>query len=106
VFANQSPISADMGTCCGTPSSSCCGIDTVSAEVPQLPNGGELGSHATTVSGVAFTETGTLTITDWIHPFDSPPGHIAGSLSVATPTVTIDATFDNTFCAGMVGATI
>jgi hypothetical protein len=106
VFANESPISADTGICCGTPTSTCCGIDTVSAQVQDLPNGGELGSHTTTVTGTDFTAMGTLTITDWIHPFDTPPGHIAGSLSVTTATVTIDGTFDNVFCPGMVGATI
>jgi hypothetical protein len=105
VFANQSPISAETGSCCGTPGSSCCGIDTISVQV-QLVGGSEVGSHSADVSGMDFTTTGTLTITDWMHPLDSPPGHIAGSLSVTTNSVTIDGTFDNTFCAGMVGIVI
>jgi hypothetical protein len=54
----------------------------------------------------AMRALGMLLITDWMHPLDMPPGHIAGSLSVTTNTVTIDGTFDNTFCAGMVGVTI
>jgi hypothetical protein len=106
VFANQSPISAETGSCCATPGSSCCGIDTVSLQVQSIGGGNELGSHSADVSGTDFTVTGTLTITDWIHPLDMPPGHIAGSLSVTANSVTIDGTFDNTFCAGMVGVTI
>jgi hypothetical protein len=105
VFANQSPISSDVGNCCGTPGSSCCGIDSLAVNV-NLPNGAELGTHAADVSGMDFTVTGTLTITDWMHPLDMPPGHVAGSLSVTANSVTIDGTFDNTFCAGMVGVTI
>ena len=102
VFANQSPVPV----CCTSADSSCCGIDALSVEVDALPNGGELGSHATNISGVGFSTMGTLTIADWIDPFDSPPGRITGSLSVSTSTVSIDGTFDNVFCAEMLGATI
>jgi hypothetical protein len=41
-----------------------------------------------------------------VHPIDMPPGHIAGSRSVTTGIITIDGTFDNAFCAGMVGILI
>jgi hypothetical protein len=106
VFANDSPIEPSTAVCCGTPDSSCCGIDAVTAQVDSLPGGGELGAHTATVSGMTFSAMGTLTITDWIQPLDMPPGHVAGSLSVTTNSVTIDGTFDNSFCAGMVGVTI
>jgi len=102
VFANQTPVPV----CCTSPDSSCCGLDALSAEVDLLPNGGELGSHAANVFGVGFSAMGTLTIADWIQPFDVPPGRITGSLSVSTSTVSIDGTFDNVFCAEMLGATI
>jgi hypothetical protein len=104
VFANESPILADTGNCCATPGSNCCGLDSIAVNIDNFPSG--VGSHAADVSGMGFTATGTLDVTDWIHPIDTPPGHIAGSLSVTTNSVTIDGTFDNTFCDGMVGILI
>jgi hypothetical protein len=106
VFANDSPIPSDTGNCCGTPGSLCCGIDSIAVNIDNFPSGAEVGSHAANVFGMGFSATGTLTITDWIHPIDMPPGHIAGSLSVTTGNITIDGTFDNTFCDGMVGILI
>ena len=102
VFANTSPITSDMSLQCGVPSNAGCGIDAVSAYPPgEIPLGTELGVHPVTVSGVTFTTSGTLTITDWTSPVFSALGRVAGSFSVSTDTVTIDGTFDNAFCAGM-----
>jgi hypothetical protein len=106
VFANTSPISQELGVCCEMPSSSCCAIDAIAASIDSLPDGGEVGSHPVTVNGASFMVSGTLTITDWMHPFLAAPGRIAGSLSVVTNTITIDGMFDNQFCAEMLTATI
>lgn len=106
VFANDSPVSPGIGECCSTAGDDCCNVDALVVDVHDLPDGGELGSHTANVSGMDLTTAGVLTITAWSQPLDMPPGHVAGSLSVATPTVTIDGTFDNSFCAGMVGVTI
>jgi hypothetical protein len=102
VFANTSPITSDMALFCGIPSNAQCGIDAVSAYTPgDIPLGTELGVHPVTVAGVTFTTAGTVTITDWTSPAPPALGHVAGSFRVSTDTVTIDGTFDNAFCAGM-----
>jgi len=109
VFAQTSPIAKETGVCCGGADRTCCAIDAIAASIDNLPDGGELGSHAATVEnswGTMFMLPGTLTITEWAHPFMMSPGRIAGSISVATDTVTIDGTFDNQFCAGLLSATI
>lgn len=102
VFANQSPVPV----CCASAGESCCS-DALVAEVLLIPKGGELGSHDANVFDVlGFSSTGTLTITDWSHPFDMLPGHVAGSLTASTGAAAIQGTFDTVFCADMLGAPI
>ena len=92
VFAHDDDVSA----CCYDPSQSCCDMDVVSITTENLPLGGELGSHTATVSN--STTTGTVTITDWIEPTNTPPpGHVTGSLSFTGPS-SMTGTFDVDFC--------
>lgn len=69
----------------------------------------ELGDHTATIRdyGSTWQATGTVTLTDLVYP-DQVAGHVAGSIHVesTSPQVTIDGTFDNAFCSGLLEAAL
>ena len=66
--------------------------------------GDELGVHAAQIrsSAAAWQAIGTVTLTDFVYP-ENTVGHLAGSIHVdsTAPLVTIDGSFDHTFCIGL-----
>lgn len=66
--------------------------------------GAELGVHAAQIRNSAATwqASGTVTLTDFVYP-ETTVGHLAGSIHVEStvPQVTIDGSFDHSFCPGL-----
>jgi hypothetical protein len=109
LFTNVDPLDGNTGGCCQSPGSSCCAIDGVLATNDSLPSGGELGMHPLTfksLQNASFSISGTMTITDFVQPFETAPGRIAGSVSAQAGAQSVYGTFDNSFCAALLSATI
>jgi len=75
----------------------------------RFERGEELGDHTASIinSLRTWSVTGTVTFTDFVYP-ETTVGHLAGSLHVASllPEMTIDGTFDNAFCPGLLQFTL
>jgi hypothetical protein len=102
MFTDEMHLPVDTAECClggGT----CCTLAGVVADtMDELLPGSELGSHPImirTFQDTNFTLQGTLTITDYVGPFDQAPGRISGSLSSSNNSVS--GTFANTFCSAL-----
>ena len=99
LFVDDGHLPVDMAyACLASPNSQCAlegirgTVDTVGGTAPAL------GSHPIMLDSLqhAATVQGTLTITDFIQPFDHSPGHITGS--IATMDNSVSGTFENDFC--------
>jgi hypothetical protein len=105
-FTNEAPTAVQDVIGCegGAP---CTSVGFV-ADVLFL-RGDELGVHTAQIRNTASTwqASGTVTVTDFVYP-DHIVGHVAGSIHVdsTAPQVTIDGTFENSFCPGLLGATL
>ncbi|MGE0546202.1 MAG: hypothetical protein AB7R00_04045 [Kofleriaceae bacterium] len=101
-------IQREKLNCCRLDSSTCCELDGVGIEINPLPGGSELGGHVATISsfpGAAapVSLSGTVTITEFVHPFENEPGRIVGSVTASNGATMVDGTFDNSFCVGLLG---
>lgn len=97
------------GWCCALDDSTCCALDGVVVETGGLGVGAEVGNHVVGIRSFqdpAFRFTGTLTVTDFVQPFEQAPGRIAGSVTATDGNRSVTGTFDNTFCAALLTATI
>ncbi len=106
LVTNAPALSAGDVSCCRSSDTTCCHSDGLVVHVDMLPAGGELGAHAATFKRAttpAFTAAGSVTITQFVQPFDQPPGRIAGSLAGDSG---ISGTFDNAFCEIMLSVPI
>jgi len=105
-FTNEAPTAVQDVIGCegGAP---CTSVGFV-ADVLFL-RGDELGVHTAQIRNSANTwqASGTVTLTDFVYP-ENIVGHVAGSIHVesSAPQVTIDGTFENSFCPGLLGATL
>lgn len=68
----------------------------------QIDSDAPLGSHqatiARTVGGGGTVVEGNVTITEYLDPLDSLPGHITGTVAATTPTITLSGSFSSVFC--------
>jgi hypothetical protein len=88
-----------------------CTLDGVVMETGALPADGELGAWPIQIAGTHDASPlidGTMTITAFTQPFLHAPGRITGTLAAGPTTAgdVITGTFDATFCAGLLTATI
>lgn len=97
------------GWCCSATDTTCCTHDGIVVETDGLGVGAEVGNHVVRIRSFqdpAYRFTGTLTITEFAQPFEEPPGRIAGSVTATDGNRSVSGTFDNTFCAALLTATI
>jgi hypothetical protein len=110
LFTDADQIPGATAGCCATTGSGCCPLTGVLASSgTALAAGSELGGHELTFTSFqdpAFSTTGTVTITSFVHPFEQAPGHIAGTVSVTAGADSVAGSFDNAFCAALLTATI
>lgn len=99
LFVDNDHLPQDLAFACLASPNSACTIDGIRGEVDTVGGAASpLGPHPITLISLqhAVTVQGTLTITDFVHPFDHAPGHITGSISTQDASVT--GTFENNFC--------
>jgi hypothetical protein len=108
LFTDADPLDTTVGWCCQTPGQACCTADGIYAGTPAIPDGAEVGQHPVMISGTknGFAFDGTLTITYFLSPFLNAPGKITGSITGSVAGQSVTGQFDNTFCAGLLTATI
>ena len=103
MFTTMTHLPVAVAQCCDLGGGDCCPLDGIVANTTdQLFPGTELGSHAIMIRSLPstnFTLQGTLTVTDFVGPFDQAPGRISGSISTSDHSVT--GTFANTFCSAL-----
>jgi hypothetical protein len=108
VITDAAPVSAETGLCCSGPTD-CCPLQGLGMDLDPLLPGAEIGTHVVRIRALhdaTFTLTGTITITDFVHPFEQAPGRIAGSVSASTGNRSVSGTLDNEFCAALLNQTI
>ena len=68
----------------------------------------ELGAHPASLratTGARPLVQGTLTVTEFVNPFDTLPGHITGTVS-ATGAIVVTGSFSTVFCPPFLSVTI
>jgi hypothetical protein len=110
LFTNEIRLTEGRAQCCANSDPICCpNTDGIVAHSNgALQFGGELGTHAFTVTDTknSFSITGTVNIDAFTQPFLSAPGRIAGSISAVSSGRTISGTFDSAFCGVLLSQTI
>lgn len=94
-----------LGNCDGNQPS--CTTDGL-AVVAGLERDAEVGTHALSLrvtTGARPSVQGTLTVTEFVHPFDTLPGHITGTVS-ASGAFTVSGSFSTVFCPPFLTVTI
>ena len=105
LFADGDHLSQEALLCCSASGSSCCTLDGAIGDADTA----EIGAHPVRLSSFqdsSFTAQGTITITDYIGPYQTAPSRIAGSISTTSSGDSVNAMFDTTFCPLLLGATI
>jgi len=107
VFVDETHLAQQTAIECSAPNQGC-PMDGIVGRVDCIGcNGNDFGPHPIMLQSLQHNASamGTVTITDFIAPY-SPTGigHIAGSIS--TPDASFAGTFENDFCALLLGATI
>jgi hypothetical protein len=102
LFIDEDHVAQSDALNCFEPHTACT-LDGVLGEVDSI---NELGPHPIRLDSLqhGVTVQGTLTITDFTHPYDAGPGHIAGS--IATPDNSVSGSFGNDFCGALLSVTI
>ena len=102
LFVDEDHVAQNDALNCLAPPTPC----TLDGVLGQVDSINELGPHAIRLDSLqhGVTVQGTLTITDFTHPYDPGAGHISGSIS--TPDNSVSGSFGNDFCAALLSATI
>ncbi|MEO6773137.1 MAG: hypothetical protein ABI467_08945 [Kofleriaceae bacterium] len=98
-------LSADLAYTCAQTGTGC-PLEGIVGHVDSVGAGDELGPHPIMLESLqhGLTVEGTLTITNFVQPFEHAPGHISGSIT--TPDGSISGAFGNDFCALLLDVTI
>jgi len=105
LFTDGDHLSQETLSCCSASGSSCCTLDGAIGDVDTA----EIGAHPVRLSSFqdsSFTAQGTITVTDYIGPYQTAPSRIAGSISTTSSGDGVNAMFDTTFCPLLLSATI
>lgn len=110
LFTDADAIPGTTASCCASVGSGCCPLTgLLGSSGMGLPSGAETGDHAlrfTSFQDPGVDLAGTVTITDFVQPFEHAPGHIAGTVSATAGADHLTGSFDNAFCAALLTATI
>lgn len=109
LLVDVDPLDANTAQCCAAASAGCCPIDGFVATTGSLDAGTEVGDHAITVQRIqdaTFSIPGTLTITEFVQPFDQAPGLITGAIDATAGQRTVHGSLSNTFCSLLLTTTI
>jgi hypothetical protein len=105
-FSNDSPI--DAGNEC-LPDTDCAIVSLVGNLTEVITPEDAVGDHPIELyktDDVSFTVNGTVTIDTYESPFGDGVGSLSGSVTGTTGGRSVTGTFDNDFCAAMIGYTI
>jgi len=72
-------------------------VSIVGGLEPEALVGSHRASIERTQGGGAAVE-GVMNITEFVDPFDSLPGHLTGTVSATTPSLTVNGSFSSVFC--------
>jgi hypothetical protein len=96
-----------LGACDGNQTS--CTTDGLAiVTAAGLESGAEVGAHPVSIRGTTGARPsvqGTLTVTEFVNPFETLPGHITGTVS-ASGAVTVSGSFSTVFCPPFLAVTI
>lgn len=105
LFSNGDHLSPNTLYCCAGSDSTCCSLEGVVAHA----DSSAVGSHVvqlTSFQDPSFMVQGTITITDYVAPFETTPSRIAGSITTTSGGDSVNAMFDTTFCELLLSQTI
>jgi hypothetical protein len=97
LFTDGDRLSQDILNCCAQPGQSCCTLDGAIANADTSA----IGTHPvrlTSFRDSSFMAEGTITITDYIAPYETTPSRIAGSIVTTSTGDSVNAMFDTNFC--------
>jgi hypothetical protein len=97
LFTDEARLPENTLYCCTSPGQSCCTAEGVIANADTSA----IGTHPvrlTSFQDSSFTAEGTITITDYIAPFETTPSRIAGSIVTTSTGDGVNAMFDTNFC--------
>ncbi len=74
-----------------------------------LNPGTEVGTHTASITRTGSTPSmldGSITVTEYVDPFESQPGHITATVSAVSPSLSVSGSLSTVFCPPMLGVTI